>query len=109
MKRRFHYHLTREEKFLAQERLASHGGPIPIPVLMRCPMNACGNGPAWPFATTQALVAPGESSAELRPGYVSKRITGFLELFGESAPHDGGREKKIPWIDEDQDPRPVSG
>ena len=63
------------------------------------------NGPVWPFATSQALVA----MANLLRNYHQEIVTEkdyhrALKIYAESQHRITESGKKIPWIDEDSDP-----
>lgn len=98
------YYLTREENFLGKAGLRTADRSHPR-FAYEVPHECLWNGPAWPFATTQALVALANLLQNYSQEYVSKEdYYRILKSYSESQHRMTAEGKKIPWIDEDQDP-----
>ena len=63
------------------------------------------NGPSWPFATTQTLVALANLLNNYRQDFVSaKDYYALLKIYAHSQRRKLTNGSSVPWIDEDLDP-----
>jgi len=69
------------------------------------PHDCLWNGPSWPFATTQTLVALANLLNNYKQDYIGKKdYLQLLQIYAKTQHLKQPDGKTIPWIDEDYDP-----
>lgn len=97
-------YLVKDENFMGKAGLRTADKSHPR-YAFEMPHECLWNGPAWPFATTQTLVALANLLRGYSQEYVSKEdYFRILKDYSRSQHRITKDGKMIPWIDEDQDP-----